>query len=118
MTERFAADVDERVRGAFCRINNITDGLDSTGRDLYETPLAYGGLGMRPLRDHRAAAFLGCWLQVMQHVRSHHGDAIPQFEQGWRGIPVHREALEDSSTSEPMRRHVRLVQCDHFRIRR
>ena len=45
---------------------------------------------MRPLAEHRAAAFIGGWMQVMAHVRLHHGDLIPGFDAGWHGQPVHR----------------------------
>jgi hypothetical protein len=90
VTDDFATDVDERVLAAFCKINNLEGSIDAISRRLYETPMSYGGLGMRPLRDHRAAAFVGCWLHVMAHVRSHHGDAIVHFDQGWQAAPVHK----------------------------
>ena len=50
---------------------------------LYETPAAWGGLGMRPLYAVRNAAFVGCWMHCLAHVRQHHGDAIRGFDTGW-----------------------------------
>ena len=58
ITTNFAADIDQRVRAAFRRINNIEESWDETARLLFETPMAYGGLGMRPLAEHSAAAFM------------------------------------------------------------
>jgi hypothetical protein len=90
VTNAFATDIDDRVRRAFCVINHVEESLDDCGRKLYETPLAYGGLGMRPLAEHRAAAFIGGWMQVMSHVRTYHGRTITGFDAGWCGPPVHR----------------------------
>ncbi len=89
LTDDFSADIDGRIRTAFCKINNLEGSLDAISQRIYETPLSYGGLGMRPLREHRAAAFVGCWLQTMAHIHTHHGQAIPHFDQGWHGAPVH-----------------------------
>eukprot|EP00661_Eupelagonemidae_sp_cell13_P020519 gene20519-biopygen11602 len=85
ITEHFAEDIDRRVLQAFTAINHVEDAFDATSKQLCETPLSYGGLGMRPLKDHRAAAFVGAWLHTMAHVRKEHASIIPEFEQGWEG---------------------------------
>ncbi len=102
LTESFAADIDERVRAAFCKINNIGGNLEVTSHLLYATSMSYGGLGMRPLREHRAAAFVGCWLQVMAHVRTHHSYAIAEFDCGWQGAPVHPFHRDFSEASDEL----------------
>ncbi len=88
-TAAFASDIDNRVLRAFCVINHVEESLDASGKQLYETPLVYGGLGMRPLAEHRAAAFIGGWMQVLAHVRANHGPTLPGFDAGWNGLPVH-----------------------------
>eukprot|EP00665_Eupelagonemidae_sp_cell47_P009391 gene9391-6073_t len=79
LTDEFAADVDRRVERTFAQLNRIEDCFDATARHLYQTPLAWGGLGMRPLHAVRESAFVGAWMQCMSFVREHHGDRIPAF---------------------------------------
>ncbi len=80
----FCIDIDQRVERAFCSINDI--GVDQFGgiqRCLYNTPMAWGGLGMRPLHAVRNAAFVGGWMQSLAHVRADYGDVIADFDAGW-----------------------------------
>eukprot|EP00660_Eupelagonema_oceanica_P019730 gene19730-biopygen1270 len=83
VTDEFCRGVDARVEEAFCLINECTDGFGEAQRQLYETPLAWGGLGMRPLHAVRHAAFVGAWMQCLSHVRRRHGRAIANFDNGW-----------------------------------
>eukprot|EP00666_Eupelagonemidae_sp_cell4sb_P018085 gene18085-biopygen42370 len=82
-TASFCRDVDDRVARAFCAINDITEHFGPIQRQLYSTPTAWGGLGMRQLFDVRNAAFVGAWLQCLSHVRTAHGSVIPDFDVGW-----------------------------------
>jgi hypothetical protein len=50
---------------------------------LYETPLAWGGMGMRPLYAVRNAAFVGGWLHCLAHLRQLYGESIRDFDVGW-----------------------------------
>ena len=38
---------------------------------------------MRPLHAVRNAAFVGCWMNCLAHVRQHQGPAIRGFDTGW-----------------------------------
>ena len=69
------------LRG-FCAINGVAEGFGDLQRRLYETPLSYGGLGMRDLYDVREAAYVGGWLQCLCHLQRNLGDAIPGFDAG------------------------------------
>eukprot|EP00660_Eupelagonema_oceanica_P019785 gene19785-biopygen16644 len=83
VTDEFCRDVDARVEEAFCLINECTEGFGEAQRRLYETRLAWGGLGMRPLHAVRHVAFVGAWMQCLSHVRRRHGRAIANFDDGW-----------------------------------
>eukprot|EP00661_Eupelagonemidae_sp_cell13_P025040 gene25040-biopygen11962 len=83
LTADFARQADALLLRAFCRLNCLEEGFDDEQRHLYETPLAWGGLGMRSLYDVREAAFVGAWLQCAAHVRNCHGADIPRFDMGW-----------------------------------
>jgi hypothetical protein len=87
LTHFFAADVDRRIRDAFCRINHLEESFDRVAEELYCTPLSWGGMGMRPLVDVRAAAYVGAWMHCMAHVRRHHADCIPGFGEGFEDAP-------------------------------
>eukprot|EP00666_Eupelagonemidae_sp_cell4sb_P017798 gene17798-biopygen41443 len=82
-TADFCKDIDERVVRAFCAINDVEEHFGDVQRHLYSTPMAWGGLGFRPLHDVRNAAFVGAWLHCMAHIRTHHGPAMPGFDAGW-----------------------------------
>ena len=82
-TDEFAKDVDTRIRRAFCQINDIAESFDDTQRKLYETPTAWGGIGMRAMHDVRNAAFVGGWLQCASHIRHTYGPLLPHYDTGW-----------------------------------
>jgi hypothetical protein len=82
-TADFSRDIDARVERAFCAINGVAEHFGDVQRRLYETPMAWGGLGMRPLHDVRNSAFVGAWVHCLAHVRAHHADAMPDFDAGW-----------------------------------
>ncbi len=82
-TASFCEDVDARVMKAFCDINECGATFDDVQRRLYETPMAWGGLGMRPLYAVRNAASIGCWMHCLAHIRRFHGAAIRGFDVGW-----------------------------------
>eukprot|EP00660_Eupelagonema_oceanica_P019242 gene19242-biopygen33614 len=82
-TADFCRDVDERVARAFCTVNDVEEHFGPVQRRLYGAPASWGGLGMRPLYAVRNAAFVGAWMHCMAHVRTHHGAAMPGFDDGW-----------------------------------
>ncbi len=82
-TADFCTAVDSMVLDAFCDINECREHFGQVQRHLYETPMAWGGLGMRPLYAVRNAAFVGCWMHCLAHVRQHHGPVIRGFDVGW-----------------------------------
>eukprot|EP00660_Eupelagonema_oceanica_P019647 gene19647-biopygen34296 len=83
VTDEFCRDVDARVEAAFCEINECAEPFGDVQRHLYETTLAWGGLGMRPLDAVRHAAFVGAWMQCLSHVRQYNGCVIADFDAGW-----------------------------------
>ena len=82
-TAQFCKDVDSMVEDAFCAINDCATQFGQVQRNLYETPTAWGGLGVRPLHAVRNAAFVGCWMNCLAHARQHQGPVIRGFDTGW-----------------------------------
>eukprot|EP00660_Eupelagonema_oceanica_P019213 gene19213-biopygen37779 len=82
LTSGLCSDIDKRVTMAFYAINDITEQFGDIQQHLLETPLQYGGLGMRKLHDIREAAYVGGWLQCMCHLRHRFADIISNFHNG------------------------------------